>query len=196
MPVMDAGNSAMIVYLTPCNAPVIRTCYHHAMVAINRYPTFLAVAALVLLSLSPGIVHAANPVIVRPQLGFGYLDAGNSNSGPIQHAGLRLLLTTADHKRYGLEATAFRPDHKKGFNTLGIVLEQRLWNGFNMSIGTVGYFDYDAPSGNPVGLMTNLGWEPGRYKNFTPFVTYRTDFVFAAQTAIVHSLSAGLSFHF
>jgi len=73
---------------------------------------------------------------------------------------------------------------------------QRLWNWFNMSIGTVGYFGYGADSINPVGLMTNLGWEPSHYEKFKPFVTYRNDVIFSEDMDVSYSVSVGATFSF
>lgn len=143
------------------------------------------------------IAIAASPVLVRPHIGYGYIDSTElQNTGNLSHAGMRLLLTAGGNKRYGLEATRFTSSNGNGFYSLGIVLEQRLWRWFNMSIGTVGYFDYAASLGNPVGLMTNLGWEPNTDSALKPFITYRNDLIFSENTGVAHSLSAGLSFEF
>ncbi|MDH5219562.1 MAG: hypothetical protein OEX19_17780, partial [Gammaproteobacteria bacterium] len=73
------------------------------------------------------------------------------------------MLRTKGGKRYGLELTRFSSGEEDVFISAGIVLEQRLFNWFNMSIGTIGYFDYQKTEHNPVGLTTNLGWEPDNY---------------------------------
>ncbi|HFC52869.1 MAG TPA: hypothetical protein ENJ43_00345 [Gammaproteobacteria bacterium] len=160
-----------------------------------RNGTTYIVAGLIIFSPNPA--HAESSLVVRPQAGYGYLDAGGSGgSGGVGHAGVRVLLGAGGNKRYGLEATRFSMEDSRGFGSLGIVLEQRLWSWFNMSIGTVGYFGYGANSENPVGLMTNLGWEPGQYKGFTPFVTYRNDIIFSRNTDVVHSVSLGVAFGF
>ena len=152
--------------------------------------------AILMLTL-PGLANAGSFLIIRPQAGYGFMDASESRiDGKISHAGLRILLGAGKQKRYGLEATNFHSDHDESFSALGIVLEQRLWNWFNMSIGTVGYFDYGADSRNPVGLMTNLGWEPSHYKNFKPFVTYRSDVIFSDNTDVSYSVSVGATFSF
>ena len=158
----------------------------------NSRVIFILLLVLIFL---PGIVSAESPLVIRPQVGYGYNDSsGSQNSGNLNHVGIRLLLNTGGNKRYGLEATEFNPENGGGFYSLGIVLEQRLWNWFNMSIGTVGYFDYVASSGNPVGLMTNLGWEPNSCHTFKPFITYRSDLIFGENVDVLYSLSAGLSF--
>lgn len=152
---------------------------------------------LLILAFLPSIVNANSPLILRPQVGYGYIDSLDSkNSGNLSHIGMRLLLNTDGNKRYGLETTKLNLGSRKSFYSLGIVLEQRLWNWFNMSIGTVGYFNYTTRSDNPVGLMTNLGWEPDNNNILKPFITYRNDVIFAENIDIVHSLSVGLSFEF
>ena len=151
----------------------------------------------VLLVFLPSLVNAESTLIVRPQAGYGYMGSlDSSNRGNISHAGLRILLSAGESRRYGLEATRFRLNDSGSFSSLGIVLEQRLWDWFNMSIGTIGYFNYGVGSKNPVGLMTNLGWEPSNYKNFKPFITYRNDIILPENTDIVHSLSIGVTFSF
>ena len=150
-----------------------------------------------MLAFLPSIVNTESSLIVRPQTGYGHMDSSDSsNNGSVSHIGLRLLLSAGESKRYGLEATRFRLNNGRSFSSLGVVLEQRLWNWFNMSIGTVGYFDYEIGSRNPVGLMTNLGWEPSNYQNFKPFITYRNDIIFSENTDIAHSVSIGVTFAF
>jgi len=150
-----------------------------------------------LLVFLPSLVNAGSSLIVRPQVGYGYMASlDSSNGGYISHAGLRILLSAGEIRRYGLEATRFRFNDGGGFRSLGIVLEQRLWDWFNMSIGTIGYFNYGVGSTNPVGLMTNLGWEPSNYKKLKPFITYRNDIISSENTDIVHSLSIGVTFSF
>ncbi len=77
-----------------------------------------------------------------------------------------------------------------------IVLEQRLFHWFNMSIGTIGYFDYGIDSDNLIGLTTGLGWEPDNNIAFKAFITYRNDVVFDQNTDTIHSISIGLSLEF
>jgi hypothetical protein len=130
-------------------------------------------------------------VIVRPHFGYGMLDDDS-----IYHYGGRILLPASDIRRYGLEISQFVDNHEESFSSIGIVLEQRLFKWFNMSIGTIGYFDYGLDSENIVGLMSNLGWEPDNYKSFKPYVTYRNDVIFGDNTDTIHSLSIGFSLEF
>jgi len=129
-------------------------------------------------------------IIFRPHFGYGSLDGEK-----ISHYGGRLLLPAGDIRKWGLEVTKFNGDSSE-FSALGIVLEQRLFDWFNMSIGTVGYFDYGKDSDNVIGLTTNLGWEPNNHIPFKPFISYRNDVIFDKDTDVIHSISAGFSFEF
>ena len=80
---------------------------------------------------------------------------------------------------------------------IGIVLEQRLFEWFNMSIGTVGYFNYGVDRSNVIGLTSNLGWEPNNHNiPFKPFVTYRSDTIFADNIETINSISIGFNIEF
>ncbi|MBI3813569.1 MAG: hypothetical protein HY279_03760 [Nitrospinae bacterium] len=136
-------------------------------------------------------------ITVRPHAGYGYSSSANSKyDGGVFHAGARFLLNSGERQRYGLEVSHFNLNGENDFTSFGIILEQLLWGWFNMSIGTVGYFSYGKDSDNPVGLTTNLGWEPEIFKNLTSFITYRNDIVFHNDTAVMTSVSAGLSWQF
>jgi len=136
----------------------------------------------------------AGGIVFRPQAGFGYLKTpGTKYSGSVFHVGGRLLLSADGSRKYGLEVTYFQLENKDNHTCIGIILENKNWKWFNMSIGTVGFFQYGATSDNPVGLTTNLGWEPEQFKQIKPFITYRTDIIFHDRTVITQSLSLGLS---
>ncbi len=142
-------------------------------------------------------VNEDTSITVRPQAGYGYMNAANSeSSGQLSHAGVRLLLNASKIHKYGLEASRLKLKDGKSFTSLGIILEQRRWGWFNMSIGTMGYFNYGESSENPVGLITNIGWEPSHYKTFKPFITFRSDIIFSKKTDNAQSLSAGMSLEF
>ncbi len=150
---------------------------------------------LFLMLLCRPLPASAEPsLLVRPQAGYGYLDANGGEA--ISHVGLRVLLPASQMQRYGLEVTRFLPKNGGDFTALGIVLEQRLWECFNMSIGTVGYLDYNGGTRNPFGLMTNLGWEPKSRRGWEPFITYRNDLIFSGKTDSAYSLSVGVSFKY
>ena len=127
-------------------------------------------------------------VILRPHFGYGYMGRER-----ISHYGIRLLLPAGSTKRYGVEFTKFN----KFFMMAGIVLEQRLFEWFNMSIGTVGYFNYKSDqNNNVVGLVSNLGWEPDNHIPFKPFVTYRSDVILEKPVKSISSIVVGFNFEF
>lgn len=129
-------------------------------------------------------------ILFRPHFGYSVID-GKS----VFHYGGRILLPAGNVRKYGLEITKFDNDDRQ-FTSVGFVLEQRLFDWFNISIGTVGYFDYGADSENVIGLTTNLGWEPDNHIPFKPFITYRNDVIFNEYTDVVHSISVGFGLGF
>lgn len=184
--------------------PFISSIYHFLIVGVvlRHYNFSMSILyqreskiffCLVLFLTGPLPLYAEDGVVFRPHIGFGY---SSSSNGIVSHVGGRLLLDAGDNRRYGLEATYFNLKDIDDFTSFGIILEQRLWMWFNMSIGTIGYFGYGKNSGNPAGLVTNLGWEPEIFKNLKPFINYRNDFIFHDDTAKIYSLSAGLNWHF
>ena len=137
---------------------------------------------------------------LRPHAGVGYSSTfGNGPGSVALHAGGRVLLAANSMQSYGVEATYLRVRARDGTDAerlaVGIVLEQRLWDWFNMSIGTIGYIGLATGQGNPFGIVTNLGWEP-HWGRVSPFVTYRSDWVFGDPVVGVSSLSAGVTVRF
>jgi hypothetical protein len=133
---------------------------------------------------------------IRPEVGIGVISARTSSA--ITQIGGRFLLEAGDNKSYGLEISRFKSSTVGSFFAGGIMLEQRLWNWFSMSIGTIGYFNYKSAekTANYPGLSTNLGWEPA-LETWRPFITYRSDFIFTAGGPdLIHGLSVGYGFHF
>ena len=134
------------------------------------------------------LINKSSLLQIRPHFGYG-----SSNS---RHYGARILLNSSDIQAYGLEITDFKSDNNH-FQAVGIVLEQRLWEWFNMSIGTVGYLNYGEKRENIIGLVSNLGFEPNNHIPFRPFITYRSDTIFAKEkTKLLHSVSVGFKFEF
>jgi hypothetical protein len=103
-----------------------------------------------------------------------------------------LLLNANDRQKYGLELS--RVNTSQGdYLAVGIVLEQRKFGWFNMSIGSIGYFGQGGGVLNVPGLVSNLGWEPVTPDAINPFVTLRNDVMFGNKTKVGYALSAGLS---
>lgn len=126
-------------------------------------------------------------LFIRPHFGFG--------DNNVQHMGARILSNSNKHQAYGLEFTKIKTNDEE-FESVGIVLEQRLWDWFNMSIGTIGYFNNGLDDENTIGLVSNLGWEPHNTIPFKPFITLRNDMIFAKDTKNMSSISFGFRFDF
>ncbi len=142
-------------------------------------------------------ISLSGNLIIRPQGGYGYFHSADSeNNGPAYHVGARILLSASSIRRYGFEISRFNVKNGESFSSIGIILEQKMWNWFNNSIGSVGYFGFGDNSDNIVGLMSNLGWEPDWNRTLKPFVTYRNDLIFSDKITNIHSLSAGFTFGF
>ena len=160
----------------------------------HTFTAIIMLGCLLTILVTSGDQALASGIVLRPHGGIGHLKAEETKfSGLISHVGGRIVLSAAAGRKYGLEATYFHPTNGDDFVSLGIVLENKQWSWFNMSIGTIGFFHFLDTSDNPVGLTTNLGWEPERYKIFKPFITYRTDIIFHDRIAVMHSLSLGFS---
>ncbi len=132
----------------------------------------------------------SNKFMFRPHSGYGILTKGD---GQMAHFGGRFLLKAGD-KKWGLEFTYF--DAENPFTSFGIVLEAKPFSWFNASMGTVGYFGYGEDEANVIGYTSNLGWEPNNSIGFLPFVTYRSDMIFAEEIEIINSLSVGFGIKF
>ncbi len=123
---------------------------------------------------------------VRPHFGYGSKES--------RYYGVRVLLNSNSKQAYGLEIAKFKTQNGN-FSAIGIVLEQRLWEWFNMSIGTIGYFDYKEQ--NSIGLVSNLGFEPNNHIPFRPFITYRNDTIFGKEKIdTIDSINIGFKFKF
>jgi len=137
------------------------------------------------------LASAQDAFLLRPQAGSGVLDGAH-----YQHAGFRFLLNANEIQKYGLELTQINTA-QGDYVAAGIVLEQRLFGWFNMSIGTIGYYGQGGGAQNQPGLVANLGWEPKTSGPLKPFLTYRNDILFAnGKTLVGQALSAGLSIGF
>ncbi|VAW52286.1 hypothetical protein MNBD_GAMMA06-1251 [hydrothermal vent metagenome] len=147
-------------------------------------------------------------LIVRPFAGIGYTDGadlgnGDTGSGTGYHVGLRLMLGANKTQRFGFEYTYLdlyglennSPDIR--YSALGLVIEQNFpEKNILISIGTIGYVGIGDNSDNPFGVRTNIGWEGGKSGEINPFIVWRGDYIFANETIVVYSLSAGLRLSF
>jgi hypothetical protein len=126
--------------------------------------------------------------LIRPNANIGVV-----NKDFVYSYGFRVLLKAGSNKAYGIEISRFNRKDNRFFYTAGIILEQKLWKCFNSSIGTIGYFNFEGDSKNTVGLTSNLGWEPNSNKRLSPFITYRSDFIFTSKMQSINTLNIGLN---
>ena len=133
-----------------------------------------------------------NMVKIRPH---GGVSISNTNDEILNHIGGRVLLPTGGNKAYGLEITRFSSINESSVWSTGIILEQKLFHWFSMSIGTIGYFGNKNFDKTTAGLSTGLGWEPSKFKTVVPFVIYKTDFIFSEEFTQIQSISLGVSWN-
>ena len=136
-------------------------------------------------SADEGPATGADPKIgnVRPMFGFGYSNTyGGGTSGWGYQAGARAQILAGSTQSFGLEASYVVPSLQAGarYVGIGVVLEQRVWDAFIASIGTVGYVSVTGPSRQPFGIVTNLGYSPRLTARLRAFVTYRAEWIFAS----------------
>lgn len=152
---------------------------------LNKQTLFVIILAIFL---SNKVVNA-DIFSIRTHTGIGLSRSDNSNlTGTAHHAGARFLLQATNNKKFGIETSWINLANAGDMFTVGIVLENRLQNWFHMSIGTVGYFNFANKNENPVGLTTNLGWEPANLK-FKPLIALRNDLIFHKNIVIINSIS-------
>ena len=146
---------------------------------------------------APNLLQAGSSLIIRPQVGYGRYDSSTlDDTGSIYHYGARVMLGAGETQRYGLEISRFEAEDDSNFLVFGIMLAEKFWGWLNASIGTVGYFNYIDNSNNPIGLVSNVGWEPDWDKRIKPYITYRNDTIFAKKTDSIYSISFGASLSF
>ncbi len=172
----------------------------NAMIAKLFVIRCMGIAVLSMLSVP---TWAEKGILIRPHLGMGYSKAsGEGASGTSTHIGSRFLLNVGGNKSYGLEVTYIdayaRQDDKPDteYLAVGIVLEQKPFESFNMGIGTIGYLGIGDNTNNPFGIVTNLGWEPEYKGNITPYISLRSEWIFDDTTLKINTLSAGIRFRF
>jgi len=132
---------------------------------------------------------SADVFSIRTHTGIGVSRSANSSyTGTAYHVGARFLLHAGNNKSYGIETSWFNLIDAGDIVVAGFVLENKVRNWFHMSIGTIGYFNFADKADNPVGLTTNLGWEP-KGKKLKPLIVLRNDFVFYDRIVIIQSIS-------
>jgi len=150
--------------------------------------------------LLPQISLAEMQVSMRPHAGNGISNSSDPQfDGNVRHIGMRILLHADGSRKFGIELNKFQFDENNkapDFYSFGIVLERTLAHWFKMSVGTVGYIQYGVNSDSPVGIVTNLGWEPDYYGSIKPFIVLRNDFIFHDSTTRMNSLSLGVTLTF
>lgn len=140
---------------------------------------------------------------IRPHIGVGYTSAsGDGASGTSRHAGARVLLGAGGTKSYGLEVTYIdaytqeddKPDTE--YLGVGIVLERKPFESFNIGIGTIGYLGIGDNTDNTFGIVATVAWEPDYPGMLKPFIGYRSDMIFDDSTLTIHSITAGIRLRF
>ena len=71
-----------------------------------------------------------------------------------------------------------------------------MFGWFLMSIGAAAYIPLEDPRPTPFGLTTRLGWAPEWKGRVSPFVAFRSDWVFRDRIQTLVSVDAGLTFAF
>jgi hypothetical protein len=169
---------------------------------INKYlmKRCMGIALLFIISFPS---WAEKGILIRPHLGMGYTDvSGEGASGMARLIGSRFLLSAGGNKSYGLEVSYIeayagkddKPD--TDYLAVGIVLEKKPFESFNMGIGTIGYLGMGDNSDNPFGIVTNLGWEPEYKGNITPYISFRSEWIFDENIFKINTLTAGMRFRF
>jgi len=114
------------------------------------------------------------------------------------HAGTRMMLAASIEQRFGVDVTYTDLDTlnatqgESSFISGGLVLEQLLFGGVHMALGTMGYANV-ATGKVPFGLLMEAGWEPIWDGKPGPRIVYRAEVIFAGSLSIASSLSFGWS---
>jgi len=100
---------------------------------------------LVLTMVSSNVLAAQTSKMILPFAGFGYFE-DQEIKGSGAHLGVRMLLSSNENQRFGLEYSRINlitsdTNETLNFQAVGIVVEQTMWNWFLMSIGTIGYIE-------------------------------------------------------
>jgi hypothetical protein len=108
--------------------------------------------------------------------------------------GFKLHLSANEFQRYGLIVNhLFLPENDLfSYLCTGIMIEQVLFEYFNMGIGSVGYINLAQTGENPFGLYTHMGFE----YHFTEYINiaaaYRSGFIFRSKFTMYNAFLFGL----
>lgn len=141
---------------------------------------------------------------VRPFAGIGWTDSfGDSRNGLAFHAGGRVLVPTPTSPKvggkFGIETSYVALDVRKDnaiperYFVVGGVWEMTFVRHLTLSTGLAGYIGLRDTAGNSFGIITDVGWEPAWDSRFVPYVTLRSEFIFADRVYSVLALSVGFT---
>jgi hypothetical protein len=148
---------------------------------------------LVLVFIPLGICSYAQTIIVRPDASVGFFNAGDTHGMSYSYGG-KVILMANNSQRYGILV-----DHLvlsgESYLTVGIFLEQLVFNHFNMGIGTVGYIGLKN-GGIPFGIYTHLGFEYPFTSRFYFLAAYQNDMIFGSPFIMNNALMLGIGIGF
>jgi len=136
-------------------------------------------------------------ILIRPDAGIGYLFADDIGEWTTYY-GLKIHLSANEFQRYGIIVNhLFSPiNDQVSYLCTGLMIEQVLFNYFNMGIGTIGYINLVQIGENPFGLYTHLGFEYKFSRHFNVMASYRSDFIFRRHFAMYNAFQLGFSIQF
>ncbi|MEO1483608.1 MAG: hypothetical protein AAFU77_15980 [Myxococcota bacterium] len=144
---------------------------------------------------------AGPPIFQHPWLLRSYGAYGLGANAPTRDGtgqsfvgGVQLMLPANSTQSYGIEGAFLQLDDEEDsrFVVAGLFVENRAFGWLLGSIGGAGYF----PTGDerPVafGISTKVGWAPD-YGVVSPFICFKSDFIFADETRRFTGLATGLT---
>jgi hypothetical protein len=136
-------------------------------------------------------------LIIRPNATAGYFYADDIKGMAVSY-GSTLLLSANEIQRYGLiiDHLIMPNNNELSYLCAGIIIEQVLFNYFNMGIGTIGYINLVQIGENPFGLYTHLGFEYNFSERFNIAASYRSDFIFRRHFAMYNAFQLGFGIKF
>ena len=136
----------------------------------------------------------AQTVMFRPEAAVGFFSNDNTNGLSYSYGG-KIILMANNFQRYGILINHLVFNNDKSYLSVGIYLEQVLFNYFNMGIGTVGYIGLSDKQ-NPFGLYTHLGFEYPFAERFHVLASYRCDMIFSQPFTTNNAFMLGIGIHF